>query len=375
MLCVAASHFGAVYWVEPLVVSGAISGVPYAGPAPAVARWFEQAASVFNPGPFGVAVFFLISGFVIPFSLERLPPGRFLLARALRIYPTYVVALLIGVGAAGLMSVSSGMPFTLTALRVTANMLLIHPQLGQPSIDMINWTLAVELKFYLLMALCARWTGRPGMLAAVGAGCAALATVPALLTHGLLQAEARSLFDLAFLPFMLVGTLVRIHWRAGGPAGPLLRAGAVLLAAAAMGVWWGPLHPLWPRMWPSYAVALLVFGLAYAGRGRAQPNRIADWLADISYPLYAVHALAGYCVMGWVLQAGFPPAATIAAALATALLLAAMLHLTVERWSIGAGRRLRVSAPRPAGLVPVAATAHPAGPNPAPAGTTRQLRA
>lgn len=38
----------------------------------------------FNFGPFGVAVFFLISGFVIPFSIEKLSPRRFLVARAFR---------------------------------------------------------------------------------------------------------------------------------------------------------------------------------------------------------------------------------------------------------------------------------------------------
>ncbi len=51
----------------------------------------------FMPGPFGVALFFLISGLVIPFSFDRHRTGAFLLARLLRIYPTYLAALLIEV--------------------------------------------------------------------------------------------------------------------------------------------------------------------------------------------------------------------------------------------------------------------------------------
>ena len=44
-------------------------------------------------GHFGVALFFLISGFVIPFSVSSLSPRGFVIARVLRIWPTYVVGL------------------------------------------------------------------------------------------------------------------------------------------------------------------------------------------------------------------------------------------------------------------------------------------
>jgi peptidoglycan/LPS O-acetylase OafA/YrhL len=46
-------------------------------------------------GKLGVAVFFLVSGFVIPISLTKYDTGAFLIARVLRIYPTYAVALTI----------------------------------------------------------------------------------------------------------------------------------------------------------------------------------------------------------------------------------------------------------------------------------------
>jgi len=44
-----------------------------------------------EPGTFGVALFFLISGFVIPISLEKIGGVRFLTARFFRIFPTYIV--------------------------------------------------------------------------------------------------------------------------------------------------------------------------------------------------------------------------------------------------------------------------------------------
>jgi len=43
----------------------------------------------------GVCIFFSISGYLIPFSLERYGFTKFLLKRTLRIFPTAITALLI----------------------------------------------------------------------------------------------------------------------------------------------------------------------------------------------------------------------------------------------------------------------------------------
>ena len=60
-------------------------------PIPAMA---ELALSFpLNWGPFGVALFFVISGFVIPFSFETYGRLDFIVARFFRIYPTYLTGL------------------------------------------------------------------------------------------------------------------------------------------------------------------------------------------------------------------------------------------------------------------------------------------
>src|SRR4051812_18434840 len=47
----------------------------------------------FNFGPFGVGIFFLISGFVIPISIENIGTGQFVIRRFFRIFPPYAVGL------------------------------------------------------------------------------------------------------------------------------------------------------------------------------------------------------------------------------------------------------------------------------------------
>ena len=69
-LCVAVSHLIGVYWALPDVVSAVTATAP-PPPAPYPDLFWLVLRQWFNLGPFGVALFFLISGMVVPFSLER----------------------------------------------------------------------------------------------------------------------------------------------------------------------------------------------------------------------------------------------------------------------------------------------------------------
>jgi peptidoglycan/LPS O-acetylase OafA/YrhL len=118
----------------------------------------------FNSGPLGMALFFMISGFVIPFSFRHHTTFSFLCARALRIYPTYLLALAVGLAARYLSARYWGQHFAVYPIVVLGNGLLVHDLVGMSTIDLVNWTLTIELKFCLLFALARqaimRWQGR-----------------------------------------------------------------------------------------------------------------------------------------------------------------------------------------------------------------------
>ena len=56
--------------------------------------YFFLADNILNLGAFGVGIFFLISGFVISFSIEKRSSFHFLLNRLFRVYPVVVVVLI-----------------------------------------------------------------------------------------------------------------------------------------------------------------------------------------------------------------------------------------------------------------------------------------
>jgi peptidoglycan/LPS O-acetylase OafA/YrhL len=97
-------------------------------------------------GYLGVPLFFMISGFVIPWSAIGRTPGEFVASRVSRLYPTFWVAMALTVA---LVFVFKG---TLPTLRtLLANATMVPALLGSPRIDDIYWTLEIEVRFYALI--------------------------------------------------------------------------------------------------------------------------------------------------------------------------------------------------------------------------------
>lgn len=116
-------------------------------------RWAVEA---FRPGVFGVELFFLVSGFIIPASIERYHSLRkFWIGRFFRLFPLYWF-----LAAAALVlhhffrryelpAGFAGDPFG----TVLANLTMAHDFLQYDRILVVTWTLSYELVFYLLISL------------------------------------------------------------------------------------------------------------------------------------------------------------------------------------------------------------------------------
>jgi len=66
-------HYVLAFWA-PGPTIGLIANVPDLpqGVAPAVSKWLLETPMTFSLAAFGVSLFFLISGYVIPLSMDRL---------------------------------------------------------------------------------------------------------------------------------------------------------------------------------------------------------------------------------------------------------------------------------------------------------------
>ncbi|WP_280854219.1 acyltransferase [Streptomyces sp. SAI-041] len=118
-----------------------------------MAEFRQELMWEFNTSRYGIMVFFLVSGYIIPASLERRGSIRgFWIGRIFRIYPlwaTVVVALLV----AHLLGIAQIRDFggeSVTAVAV-AHVTLFQELLGTPNLLLVLWTLSYEMAFYLLV--------------------------------------------------------------------------------------------------------------------------------------------------------------------------------------------------------------------------------
>jgi peptidoglycan/LPS O-acetylase OafA/YrhL len=337
-LAVVVFHHLLMFWGDPALIGKLIPAPPYPGSGLGAVRQVYPHLPI-NLGSFGVALFFLISGFVIPFSFRRHRALPFLVARAFRLWPVYACGLGLTLLSVWLTARWFHQPYTLSPRAVAAHLLWVRDLLWLPSLDGIGWTLEIEVKFYLLCALLAAWLrrGRVIPLAAIGLGCLSLALFTSPISSTLPLAHPRhygllyiAQLDAMMLSFMLIGAAFHYHYRGWISAREGLLLGGLLLACF-VGQWQvNVLSELRRTGVPTYLSALGVFAVCYLRRGRLGSSRVLSRLADVSYPLYAVHGFAGYCYMRVFVSVWDRPWLALMSCLAASLGLAYGLHRLVE---------------------------------------------
>lgn len=327
-LAVVAAHYCGVFWfARPEAGAFANAVIPADAPTPWLAHWLTLAFPI-NWGAFGVALFFLISGFVIPFSFARSNALGFLIGRFFRIYPLYMAGFSVTLAALALTGHAFGIPFGHEASDVAIHYIPgLRDIAGVPQIDNIVWSLEIELHFYLVCALSAPL---------LRAGALLVFAVPAALLVLAATATGLIAFDSQYLLFMFIGVAFNLWHRKAISAITLFGVAASILFACVKVF----SITMAPQIVHSYVTAFVVFSTC-AAVSRWWPRlRVLSFFADISYPLYVTHPVMGYGLMAILLAHGVPVAVALACAFAAAISVAWLLHVLVEMPTHRIGQRL-----------------------------------
>jgi len=300
-----------------------------------------------SPGVAGVVLFFLISGFVIPFSVRGgLEPRRFALRRFLRIYPLYIVALVLLVigGGFGLLpewnwlgDASPGTWF--------ANLLLVQDYSGQRPILGVSWTLIIELGWYGLFAasiLVMKDSAATALSLLMPAGILAIAVASLLLGLRIPVARIGMVYAavLGFQAFRFhAGTI---------NSGALMVQLALFMTvmALALGISFGVFHHPHVTMWQALAPWMIVpvlFALLVVRRDwqtfQGLSAGMLPALGAASYSLYLLHPIAISFVF-----ARFSPDWAVVIAVPATVMLAVAGYNWVERPGMAFARKLAFKA-------------------------------
>lgn len=111
---------------------------------------FHEISFLTQYGYLGVNLFFLISGYVILMSAYNQRLKTFLISRFTRLYPTFWLAVVVTTVSVFILSSFNQLP---TIDQFVLNLTMVPTLFGENNIDGVYWTLLIELKFYLLIAL------------------------------------------------------------------------------------------------------------------------------------------------------------------------------------------------------------------------------
>ncbi|MEU1185703.1 acyltransferase [Streptomyces sp. NPDC005820] len=290
-------------------------------------------------GWLGVEFFFVISGFVICMSCWGRTPAQFTVSRIARLFPTYWCAVLLVVALVLVSRVGHWPAATRIDPRtVLGNLTMAPGPLGLELVDGVGWTLWVEARFYLLMAVL---LGFGLSYRRVVAFCAAW------LLAGVIAVDLHSpLLDAFLLPryagLFVAGIVLHLMHRFGQSLLLWLLLGFAwayeltvleLRVADHAGMPPGESPPSWAGC---AAVLTLCLGLlALAGIG--PPARLRRrWLVTaggLTYPFYLVHQSIGIPLAKGLLRVwpGLGPLPSMAASVMFVLALSLLIHTTVER--------------------------------------------
>lgn len=289
-------------------------------------------------GSFGVGSFFLLSGFVIYLSLEKTGSIEFLWHRILRVYPVIIIAVAIRM-------LSQVMMGQRTLDVATLKLFLLNISLfgnmripGEANIEPIVWSLAIEVKFYLLMAVIFAISRKPVRVPLVPMlfGVAVLLGVGALLAPPLSNPLSVDwALAMSSLPVLFIGTASCLYFRKIIGLYKFFAMAVLLLVSLSF----APLtdNVSFAKNFTAWILAgLLFWNCLFSARVQSwMDQRWLMLLGAISYPLYAIHTAVIEALIHLNRSSG--PSALFLRGLIIALVCAYALHRLVEdpvqRWS------------------------------------------
>lgn len=307
-------------------------------------------------GWLGVEVFFVISGFIIPYAISTIGHSysirdfpRFMLRRLVRLEPPYLASVALALVLwyiSSLVPGFKGIPPANDVGRSAAHLLYLVPLTGYDWLQPVYWTLAWEFMFYIMVGLLFPWFGTRQFELRL----AVLLTALAALTYLQVVSQMTLLFSVG----ICAQRLFDAAWLTPSEA---VHDSEITIAVFG---------------------ALMVFTLAIIGRGNSEIafvggitallivalpafslcgplGRVLNWLGTISYSLYLTHVPVGGRVVNFGSRFVDEPAQQFLlslTALGCCLSFAAAFHALIERPAVNWGRQFRRRSGLGAGTTP-----------------------
>jgi peptidoglycan/LPS O-acetylase OafA/YrhL len=296
-------------------------------------------ATLTDRGYLGVAIFFVLSGFVITSVLagRRMSLGflgRFALRRMIRLdlpYWVNIVVVLLMMGIAAKLGVPKN---SISVAQVAAHLVYLQTLLGYPEISSVYWTLCLEVQFYLTLILLLWGAQRIGVRRSyfllgfmILMGASAVSNTSWIHTP-----------DGLMFPYWWAFALGALcYWTVAGEASVLyLAVGCVVLAGSAFAP-----HGDW-RVTATVTAALIYLAWRRNAMDAWLTDRVSQFLGRTSYSLYLFHPVVGWSAQSLALRYVNQWLA-LAAGISASLVASWIAYRLIERPSINLSHRVSLA--------------------------------
>ncbi|HEV2805081.1 MAG TPA: acyltransferase [Chthoniobacterales bacterium] len=283
-----------------------------------------------NFGFFGVALFFLVSGFIITHTVQREDRIAFCVKRVFRIFPPLIGAVIAVLALHWIDFRATGVPNQTVMLRpheVLLSTVALNALFNAGSVIVVGWTLTIELLFYANVVLLNTMLRRSAWWAALTFIALPTVLIRLCIEWGLTKSLGVNIGQLAtlseYLPVFGIGMVIYYGW-----AGRLSVGKTVALAVTA---WIAlvynlslmqPFNLLAPTSHTTqiaYVIVVFVAGMWLWQNVERNPAWLR-FFSNISYSLYLIHYPFGLFAMDRLHgRIGFTAAALVSLTLVTGM--------------------------------------------------------
>lgn len=279
---------------------------------------------------FGVPLFFTISGFVIAYSAEGRTVREFLIARAARLYPGFLICMTLTFVAVALFG---GLRLHTTSLQWAANLFIVAPAFKQPYMDPVYWSIAVEVMFYAWVAMAISFGIFERRLPTIAAGWILISFA----NEQIFNVEAiRRLLITNYSGYFSSGLMLYALFR-----GQRSTTNCCLLCLATLlGAFQADWNADWLRergvelsSWIEMSLggsATAIVGLFVVMRQIPLRPKLVLAVGGLTYPLYLIHQMIGYVIFNH-LEGFAPPSVMILGMIIVMIAISWTIYKFIER--------------------------------------------
>jgi peptidoglycan/LPS O-acetylase OafA/YrhL len=280
----------------------------------------------FDIGKFAVGVFFLVSGFLIPYSLERSKSiSLFAIHRIFRLYPAYWFSIIINL----LLNAWLAYEVVPNTWTVLANLTMLQGYLRHPDLIGAFWTLQIEVTFYIICGVLF-WIGFSRKSNLIIYTCLLMSFLASLLSHAGIKVPM-ALF--IALTLMYCADALRCNVKNLNQLWIVTALSLIPICLLAYG-------DIARRYILCYWAAMIVFRLSYYYQAKWFKKPIHTFLADISYSVYLLHGPIGIQIARAIAAKGGSPILGFGLAFTATIVVSWIVYKVVEYPAITLGRRI-----------------------------------